>query len=93
MDVIIEALLNLLNKLDVTHSILLLLLMASWIIFAYVSKKLWDKLEDSQEKRIEEGKQAIKMQETTTIALNNLSKVVEVGFNIVSSMRWEKSND
>ena len=61
MDVIIEALLNLLNKLDVTHSILLLLLMASWIIFAYVSKKLWDKLEDSQEKRIEEGKQAIKM--------------------------------
>ena len=91
MDVIIDALLNLLNKLDVTHSILLLLLMASWIIFAYVSKKLWDKLEDSQEKRIEEGKQAIKMQETTIIALNNLSKVVEVGFNIVSSM--EKSND
>lgn len=75
-----DILFNLFDKLTVLNSLLLLLLIFSWVGFYFALKILWKTLQESQEQRIKDEKELIKVQESTTTALNSLTKVVEVAF-------------
>lgn len=75
-----DILFNLFDKLTVLNSLLLLLLIFSWVGFYFALKILWKALQESQEQRIKDEKELIKVQESTTTALNSLTKVVEVAF-------------
>ncbi len=81
---LINVLTGLVDKLDTLNAILLIFIIIESGAFYFAIKILWEAYKTSQDNRIEENKNMIKVQESTTTALNNLSKVVEVGFNLIS---------
>lgn len=78
---------DLFSRLSVIDSLLLFLLILSWLLFYYIIKILWKAYNTSQENRIAENKNMIKVQESTTTAINALTKMVEVGFSAMISKK------
>lgn len=74
------------ESMTTVEALMVIMLLGSWVFFYFVLKVLWNAFQKSQENRIEENKKMITVQESTTTALNNLTKVVEVGFGVISSL-------